>query len=115
VACFALSTCVISNIAHEVCMSLTGNSLGVHNNMMFSTPSRDNDQISTVNCAVVHAASWWYRSCYKALLTGAYGPYPTVDSVKGIKWRKDWGDTEFAKYARMMIRPVQDQPGSKFW
>jgi len=34
-----------------------------HDGMMFSTPSNDNDLLTTINCASVEGGGWWYISC----------------------------------------------------
>ncbi|XP_076330646.1 techylectin-5B-like [Tachypleus tridentatus] len=64
-----------------------GNSLAVHNNMMFSAYDKDNDKNSG-SCAQNHKGEWWYNSCHRynlnaledvgqryILLTGIEGPH----------------------------------------
>jgi len=77
-------------------------SLSTHNNMMFSTKTRDND-IHSNNCAVKYDACWWFHKCHKSLLTGTYGQ--NLSYARGITWYSDWGYYKFAKFATMMIRP----------
>ena len=77
-------------------------SLITHNNMMFSTKSRDND-IDYTNCAAYFDASWWFHKCYTSLLTETYGQ--KLSFARGITWNSDWGYSKFAKFATMMIRP----------
>ena len=48
------------------------NSMAEHNGMQFSTTDRDNDA-SSGDCANSHGGSgWWYKSCYRSLLTGSH-------------------------------------------
>ena len=74
--------------------------------MMFTTSDRDNDELTTTNCAAQLSAPWWHRKCAHALLTGAYGRYPAIGTKKGVMWYSAWGSDKFAKYATMMVRPV---------
>ena len=75
------------------------------NGMMFSTASRDNDKYER-NCAQIYGAPWWHNSCFLAFLTGERGETPATGGARGITWIKDWGYYKFAKYVRMMIRPL---------
>ena len=84
-------------------MYFIGDSLTYSNGMMFSTPSRDNDLYGK-NCAEVYSSGWWYKSCHMSLLTGKYGE--NVGLAYGIDWYTLWTHTKFARYVRMMIRPV---------
>ena len=43
-----------------------------HNNQMFSTYDRDNDNLNTQNCAIGAHGAWWYNSCYNANLNGPH-------------------------------------------
>jgi len=77
-------------------------SLSTHNNMMFSTKTRNN-YIDSNNCAANYDACWWFAKCHKSLLTGTYGQ--NLSFARGITWNSDWGFYKFAKLATMMIRP----------
>ncbi|KAK2141706.1 hypothetical protein LSH36_1054g00004 [Paralvinella palmiformis] len=82
--------------------STAKDSLSTHNNMMFSTKTRDNDIYSN-NCAAKFDACWWFYKCHSSLLTGTYGK--NLKFAQGITWKSDWGFNKFAKFATMMIRP----------
>src|SRR6218665_860883 len=41
--------------------------------MFFSTPDADNDKSSTINCAAMYSAAWWYKNCGMSCLTCPYG------------------------------------------
>ena len=48
-----------------------GDSLSVHNGLMFSTNDRDQDP-SPDNCAVKFRGAWWYGSCFSSNLNALY-------------------------------------------
>ncbi|KAK8747881.1 hypothetical protein OTU49_016207 [Cherax quadricarinatus] len=59
-----------------------------HHGSPFSTFDRDNDQLSSVNCAVSNSGGWWFNSCYYTTLTA---PFPTSANrdAKTIRWLND--------------------------
>ncbi|XP_062609969.1 fibrinogen-like protein A [Saccostrea cucullata] len=72
----------------------TGVSYYVLSGMSFSTPDRDNDRYSSVNCAAdsIRRGGWWFNHCHSAFLNGQWSPgswfwpwYPTVTDSKQIK------------------------------
>ena len=87
-----------------------GDSLTVHNGMRFSTPERDNDIRTGVNCATSHFGSWWYRNCLHSNLNGPYSTSATVPHTKGVMWyhwKNSW--TYSMKRAEMKVRPRKCQ------
>ncbi|XP_061174803.1 angiopoietin-related protein 7-like [Saccostrea echinata] len=69
----------------------------VINNMMFSTPERDNDGIY-IHCAKNHKGGWWFNGCHDAYLNGPYG---------SSSWDQPWfpvlsKGTEIEKTAMMI-------------
>ncbi|KAK2152182.1 hypothetical protein LSH36_338g07022 [Paralvinella palmiformis] len=86
--------------------STAGDSFGKHNNIMFSTPSRDHDN-SDYSSSVKYGASWWFSGCHAVFLTGELGETECTHFGKGITWKDPWGLKKFAKYVRMMIRPFE--------
>ncbi|XP_076337572.1 techylectin-5B-like [Tachypleus tridentatus] len=82
-----------------------GNSLAVHNNMMFSAKDKDNDKNSG-SCAQNHKGGWWYNSCHRCNLNGLYYTEDKVDTT-GITWY-DWKSKHVTlKSSKMKIRPVK--------
>ncbi|XP_045183381.2 ficolin-2-like [Mercenaria mercenaria] len=66
-----------------------GDSLKRHNNKMFSTKDRDNDEDRSTNCAQIYIGAWWYTNCHDANLNGeygntAYGKGPVWEHWKGL-------------------------------
>ncbi|XP_076340091.1 techylectin-5B-like [Tachypleus tridentatus] len=61
-----------------------GNSLAVHNNMMFSAKDKDNDNNSGI-CAQNYKGGWWYNSCYHSYLNGLYFTEDKIDAT-GFSW-----------------------------
>jgi len=84
-----------------------GNSLEIHNNMMFTTRDRDNDQ-SPNNCANHEhkKGGWWYNLCSWANLNGVYYPETYTEDNHGIHWRtyRDSYVTPRFKHVSMKIR-----------
>ena len=78
---------------------VSGDSLGYHNSVRFTTRDSDNDGWYG-NCATKHAAGWWYDACRTSNLNGLYN---TTISYKGITWGSFTGNHLSA--TRMMVRP----------
>ena len=79
-----------------------GDSLAYHNNMAFTTKDRDNDVLSTVNCAVFYTGAWWYDSCQLSNLNGKYMGNKT--DYGGIRWYHFRGWISL-KFSEMKLRP----------
>ena len=82
-----------------------GDSMEYHNNVMFSTKDRDNDGVNTADCAKRYGGyGWWFKSCYKALLTRM--KYSTVDLrlKPAPEWYHIYNDFKSLKNATMMFR-----------
>ncbi|KAG8189463.1 hypothetical protein JTE90_018116 [Oedothorax gibbosus] len=82
-------------------------SLSLHDQKMFSTYDRDNDEVaSCCNCADTFKGGWWYYRCFEANLNGPYHPEPTENGYfLGIIWERWKGDYSL-KTAEMKIRPL---------
>ena len=81
-----------------------GDSLTYHNNMAFSTKDRDNDRLSSTNCAAYYSGAWWYNSCQYSNLNGKYlGNSP--GSGDGVMWY-DFRVTLSLKFTEMKLRPA---------
>jgi ficolin len=86
-----------------------GDSLSYHNNMRFSTKDQDND-VNSGSCAQRYNGAWWYQSCHRSNLNGAYlrGHHPTPD--QGVIWSSFRGKYYSLKRTEMKIRPVWFKP-----
>ncbi|XP_022236997.1 techylectin-5B-like, partial [Limulus polyphemus] len=82
-----------------------GDSLSIHNNMMFSTRDRDNDKW-VKNCATTYKGSWWYNECHHSNLNGLYLGGPHEESAVGINWYHWKGHKYSLKKTEMKIRPL---------
>ena len=74
-----------------------GDSLGIHNNMAFSTPARDNDAMPKYNCAKSERGGWWYNACEMSNLNGIMG------RLDGMDWGA-FGKRESMWSSEMKIR-----------
>ena len=57
----------------------TDSGLEGHNRMAFTTYDRDQDMLTTGNCAIIHTAGWWHKECHKANLNGKMATSATVN------------------------------------
>lgn len=80
---------------------------GPHNGQRFSTPDRDNDQLSANHCAVQFHGPWWHNKCYSSLLTGRYytSGGPRNSAPHGIIWHTWKGHYYSLRLADIKIRP----------
>ncbi|KAL7631286.1 UNVERIFIED_CONTAM: hypothetical protein RMT77_018420 [Armadillidium vulgare] len=81
-----------------------GDGLNPHSGMKFSTKDQDNDVVS-VNCAVLYKGAWWYSGCHSSNLNGF--PYKGNHSsyADGINWHPFRGHHYALKYTKLSIRP----------
>ncbi|KAM7144087.1 ficolin-2-like [Macrochelys suwanniensis] len=82
-----------------------GDSLKIHNGMMFSTHDSDND-LSLTNCAAVFKGAWWHNDCYASNLNGLYLKGAHESYADGVNWVSAKGHYYSFKMADMKIRPV---------
>ena len=101
-----------TNISYaDPCVSLSflsGDSLGNHNGMQFTTWDSDNDNWDSGNCARDKAfGGWWYNKCYQSNLNGIYHQSNDTDGKKtGIFWKEWKGDFYSLKRTEMKIRRI---------
>ncbi|XP_067896684.1 fibrinogen beta chain [Heterodontus francisci] len=72
----------------------------IHQNMMFSTYDRDNDEWSDGQCAREDGGGWWYNRCHSSNPNGRYywgGEYTkemtnhgTDDGIVWMDWKGSW-------------------------
>ncbi|XP_039513752.1 uncharacterized protein fgl2b [Pimephales promelas] len=85
-----------------------------HDQKLFTTPDRDNDQYPSGNCGAYYSSGWWFDSCMSANLNGKY----YQSKYKGVRNGIFWGtwhnitmeyyptnERQSFKTVRMMIRP----------
>ena len=85
-------------------LGTAGDSLDYHRGRPFSTKDQDNDS-SSVNCAVKYKGGWWYGDCHYSGLNGLYHHGQHSSSADGVIWYHWKGWNYSAKRAEMKIRP----------
>ena len=83
-------------------------SLTYHNGMAFTTKDRDNDNLSSDNCAKRYYGAWWHRNgrhiCYDTNLNGKNFDHAKHDP-RSINSYTFGGANESLKSTKMAIRP----------
>ena len=69
--------------------------------MQFTTKDRDNDQLSSGNCAIDHHGAWWYKSCGYSDLNGLY--HSGLVGSQGVQWYQFLNDDISLKFAQMKL------------
>ena len=77
--------------------------LKYHNDKMFTTIDRDNDEHDD-NCAIKLKGGWWFEHCKHAHLNGLYKTTNFTNDDNGILWHEWKGDTYSLKHTEMKIR-----------
>uniref|UniRef100_A0A9J7YFH9 Fibrinogen-like 2b n=2 Tax=Cyprinus carpio carpio TaxID=630221 RepID=A0A9J7YFH9_CYPCA len=85
-----------------------------HDQKLFTTPDRDNDQYPSGNCGAYYSSGWWFDACMSANLNGRY----YQSKYKGLRNGIFWGtwhnitmeyyptnERQSFKTVKMMIRP----------
>ncbi|XP_077066997.1 uncharacterized protein fgl2b [Siphateles boraxobius] len=85
-----------------------------HDQKLFTTPDRDNDQYPSGNCGAYYSSGWWFDACMSANLNGKYYQSKYKGVRNGIFWGT-WHNITMEYYptnerqafrtVRMMIRP----------
>jgi len=82
-----------------------GNSLSDHNQMMFSTYDRDNDNAGFTHCGQSYKSGWWFKECVSANLNGRY--VGNTRDRTGIIWMKlSTPNFQSMKATEMKLRPI---------
>ncbi|XP_078344750.1 uncharacterized protein LOC144630294 [Oculina patagonica] len=83
-----------------------GDSMALHNGMLFSTQDQDNDLYAVNSCAQQFTGAWWYNGCHESNLNGHYG-----DNThgKGINWYAWRGHTYSLKESAMKVKPLRER------
>ncbi|XP_067027848.1 microfibril-associated glycoprotein 4-like [Acropora muricata] len=83
-----------------------GDSMAIHNGMLFSTKDQDNDSIY-YSCAVKYKGAWWYNECHTSNLNGKYHGGPHDTRADRINWMAFRGYHYSLKRSEMKLRPQQ--------
>lgn len=90
-----------------------------HDQKLFTTPDRDNDQYPSGNCGAYYGSGWWFDSCMSANLNGKYYHTQYKGVRNGIYWgtwpniSREYYPTNYRhafKTVSMMIRPSSYNP-----
>ncbi|KAL5011934.1 hypothetical protein ScPMuIL_010485 [Solemya velum] len=82
-----------------------GDSLAIHNNMLFSSYDRDQDEWGG-KCAVDRKGAWWYRGCCESNLNGQYLRGEHTTKLDGVNWKSWKGKFYSLKSSTMKIRRI---------
>jgi len=64
---------MLSGLIHFHILTISGDSLGFHNGMPFTTKDQDNDLEKNLNCAQKYHGGWWYKNCHQVRRAEIYG------------------------------------------
>ena len=92
---------------------LSGDSLGYHKDMPFSTKDADHDnEHKNDGCAVQYHGAWWFNACQRSHLNGRYyQAQETVPGHRGIQWLSWKGSHYSLQSVNMKMRPAGFKPG----
>lgn len=77
-----------------------------NNYMEFSARDKDNDFSANITCYKEYGnGGWWFKQCGFSNLNGQYNVGP---GGIGVRWRLDKETNVSMKFARMMIRRIQN-------
>ncbi|KAH9509008.1 hypothetical protein Btru_048571 [Bulinus truncatus] len=79
-----------------------GDDLKYVNNMMFSTPDRDNDLRPHNSCAQIFNTGWWFKACHGSLLTGDFSRAEIY--ARGVIWPSLTTHNKNLDFVEMKIR-----------
>ena len=74
------------------------------NGMAFSTPDRDNDLWSDIDCAQRWKGGWWYNACTRSQLNSIYQHDTTPREFETVFWNTFTTYDRSLKYAEMKLR-----------
>ncbi|XP_050736212.1 uncharacterized protein LOC127008350 isoform X2 [Eriocheir sinensis] len=81
-------------------------SFSAHNDYLFSTYDRDNDEApECCPCAPAYGGGWWFYSCFESNLNGEYHTRPSEHQYRGIIWEMWLGDYSL-RATEMKVRPA---------
>uniref|UniRef100_H2Z006 Fibrinogen C-terminal domain-containing protein n=1 Tax=Ciona savignyi TaxID=51511 RepID=H2Z006_CIOSA len=80
-----------------------GDSLSQHSGFPFSTKDEDNDS-SSVNCAIQNHGAWWYSKCHYSNLNGIYLMECQATTEQAASWKGFHGFEYSMKFIEMKFR-----------
>nr|AST11586.1 ficolin [Macrobrachium nipponense] len=99
----------VANRVHKYSLRLgtgtgiAGDAFKYHDNMLFSTPDRDNDK-SSLHCAAKYSSGFWFNDCYKASPTNPL--LSKQKTVKGIIWETFHSDYTTLQSVTFKVKPA---------
>ncbi|XP_071795550.1 ryncolin-2-like [Asterias amurensis] len=86
--------------------STAGDSMAFSNGRAFTTKDKDNDAVSSYNCAEFYTGAWWYSGCHHTNPNGEYYEQADVSFGQGITWKYWTGQYYSLKKYNMKLRQV---------
>ncbi|XP_013384269.1 ficolin-1-like [Lingula anatina] len=83
-----------------------GDSLSLHRGYPFTTKDRNNDALTSQNCAQQYKGAWWYERCHDSNLNGLYHLGHHSSYGDGVNWKTFKGYHHSLKTTEMKVRPV---------
>ena len=108
-----VSVCICVSLCVRVCscvykhwlFTLSGDCLGMHKDLPFSTKDADHD-LNGYSCSTRFHGAWWYSACYSSNLNGLYyqeGEDPVY--ATGVVWQTLTGFSQSLKTVTMKFTP----------
>ena len=78
-----------------------GDALSYHSGHKFTTQDKDQDILSSENCAVIYQGGFWYSGCYQVNVNGRW----QAGDATGVNWNSiSYGNSKDLTFVEMKLR-----------